>query len=258
MSWSLNNKPVKPSRLESRYPRPTPLIHVQHVWCTQLCVTSLENLVELNSGFFWFYCRWSSRTMQHAKPWSGPKRSSTHLLQITMLNAFILYDKKYPEKKTSIYDVSCMIVSSCLHHAVGYSYSLISCLCLVTVSELFGPCNKNHLSYESSTPYYFSSFPIRHNFWVANSSLSLQVQNSEIEFSLPYMFFLQVVAALILHDTEPSPESDKHNDDIIRLTQRHWPARVQPTESWSKRAKRCRVCSARGKRGQSVYYTPLR
>ncbi|XP_070548779.1 piggyBac transposable element-derived protein 4-like [Ptychodera flava] len=68
-----------------------------------------------------------------------------------------------------------------------------------------------------------------------------------------FLKFQHEVIASLLFNID-APDQTNKTEDIIRLTERHFPSKVEASATWTRRQKRCRVCSKRGVRRDVIIY----
>ena len=64
----------------------------------------------------------------------------------------------------------------------------------------------------------------------------------------------EVIGEMLINDAVH--REDSAGNEVIRLTERHFPDRLESTATWSKRQARCRVCSKKGIRKDVRTYCP--
>jgi hypothetical protein len=64
----------------------------------------------------------------------------------------------------------------------------------------------------------------------------------------------EIIGEMVFNDTIHRP--DNASLDVIRLTERHFPDKLEPTATWSKPQARCRVCSKKGIRRDVKTFCP--
>ena len=73
----------------------------------------------------------------------------------------------------------------------------------------------------------------------------------------PFLTFQHDVAAsFIFNDASSTMDNADRNEALCRLSERHFPDKLLPTESWTKPQARCRVCSKNGIRRDVKTFCP--